>query len=103
MGDMIEKVVSLVRLLGDVDGIIPIKTHLKGDFGFSGILYLAFLFIEEILHEVPKGSGSILSYTSSQTLSVSPAINDLADLCLISDETILKQFSFLLDFSLTYP
>ena len=72
---------SLVRLLGAVDGIISIKTHLKGAFGFSGILDLAFLFIEEMLHEVQKGSGSILSSTYSQTLAVSPAINDLVDLC----------------------
>ena len=49
---------SLVRLLGAVDGIISIKTHLKGAFGFNGSLDLAFLFIEEILHEVQKGSGS---------------------------------------------
>ena len=72
---------SLVRLLGAVDGIISIKTHLKGAFGFSGILDLAFLFIEEILHEVQKWSGSILSSTSSQTLAVSPANNDLVDRC----------------------
>ena len=72
---------SLVRLLGAVDGIISIKTHLKGAFGFGGSLDLAFLLIEEILHEVQKGSGSILSYTYSQTLAVSPAINDLVDLC----------------------
>ena len=39
---------SLVKLLGAVDGIISIKTDLKGAFGFSGILDLAFLFIEEI-------------------------------------------------------
>ena len=72
---------SLVRLLGAVDGIISIKTHLKGAFGFSGILDLAFLFIEEILLEVQKGSGSILSSASFQTFAVSPAINDLVDLC----------------------
>ena len=72
---------SLVRLLGAVDGIISIKTHLKGAFGFSGILDLAFLFVEEILHEVQKGSGYILSSTSSHTLVVSPAINDLVDMC----------------------
>ena len=72
---------SLVRLLGAVDGIIYIKTHLKYAFGFSGSLDLAFLFIEEILHEVQKGYGSILISTSSQTLSVSPDINDLVDLC----------------------
>ena len=68
-------------LWGAVDGIISIKTHLKGAFGVSGILDLVFLFIEEILHEVQKGSGYILSYTYSQTLAVSPAINDLVDLC----------------------
>ena len=72
---------SLVRLLGVVDEIISIKTHLKGVFGFIGILDLAFLFIEEILHELQKGSGSIISSTSSQTLAVSTAINDLVDLC----------------------
>ena len=72
---------SLVRLLGAVDGIISIKTHLKGAFGFSGNLDLAFLFIEEILHEVQKGYGSILSSTSYQTLAVSPSINDMVDMC----------------------
>ena len=69
-----------MRLLDDVDGIISIKTHFKGAFGFSGSLDLSFLFIEEILHEVQKGSGSIISSTSYHTLSVSPAINDLVDL-----------------------
>ena len=44
----LEKVVSLVKLLGAVDGTISIKTHLKGDFGLSAVLDLAFLFIEEI-------------------------------------------------------
>ena len=72
---------SLVRLLGAVDGIISIKTHLKDAFGFGGISDLALLFIEEILHEVQKGSGSILISTSSQTLAVYPAINDLVDMC----------------------
>ena len=72
---------SLVRLLGVVDGIISIKTHLNVAFGFSGILDLAFLFIEEILHQVQKGSEYILSSTSSQILSVSPAINDMVYLC----------------------
>ena len=71
----------LVRLLGAVDGIILIKTHLKGTLGFSGILDLAFLFMEEILHELQKGFGLILSSKSSQTLAVSPANNDLVDLC----------------------
>ena len=71
---------SLVKHLGAVDGTI--KTHLKGAFGLSGILDLAFLFIEEIWNNVKKGSGSILSYTSSQTLEVSPDNNDMVDMCL---------------------
>ena len=70
-----------MRLLSYVDGIIPIKTHLKGAFGFNGSLDLAFLFIEGNLHEVQKGYGSILISTSSQTLAVSPANNDMVDLC----------------------
>ena len=57
------------------------KNHLKGDFGFNGSLDLAFLFIEDIFHEVQKGSGSILSSASSQKFAVSPDINDLVDLC----------------------
>ena len=71
---------SLVKILCAVDGIIYIKTHLKGAFGLSGILYLAFLFVEETWHDVPKGSGSIISSISSQTLAVSPTNNYLVDL-----------------------
>ena len=71
---------SFVRLFGAVDGLTSIKTHLKGAFGFNGRLDLAFLFIEEILHEVKKGSASIFSSASSQALAVSPSINDLVDL-----------------------
>ena len=56
---------SHVKILGAVDGIIYIKPHLKGYFGFIGILDLAFLLIEEILHDVQKGYGSILSSISS--------------------------------------
>ena len=72
---------SLVKILGAVDEIISIKTHLKGAFGLSGILDLAFLFIEAIWHDVQKGSGSILSSTSSQIFAVSPVKNYLVDLC----------------------
>ena len=46
---------SLVKRFGAIDGIIFIKTHLKGDFGFNGILDLAFLFMEEIWNDVKKG------------------------------------------------
>ena len=70
----------LVKDLGTVDGIISIKTHLEGAFGFSGILDLAFLFVEEIWHYVKKGSGYVLRYTSPQILALSPANNDLVDL-----------------------
>ena len=44
----LEKVVTLINLLGDVDVIISIKNQLKGASGLSGILDLAFLFIEAI-------------------------------------------------------
>ena len=71
---------SLVKLLGAVDGIISIKKHFKGDFGFSEISDLVFLCIEEIWHDVQKGYGSILSSISSQKLSVSPANNYMMDL-----------------------
>ena len=66
--------------MGAVDGIISIKTHLKGDFGFSGILDLSFLFIEEVWHDVQKGSGYIIRSVSFQTLALYPANNDLVDM-----------------------
>ena len=71
---------SLVKLLGAIDCIMPIKTHLKGDFGFSGLLDIAFLFMEEIWNDVQKWSGPILSSIYSQTLVVSPDNNDLVDM-----------------------
>ena len=71
---------SLVKLLGAIDGIISIKTQLKEAFGFGGVLYLAFLFIEEILHDVEKGFGCTLSSISSQIFAVSLANNDLVDM-----------------------
>ena len=36
---------SIVKILDAVDGIMSIKTHLKGAFGLSGILDRDFLFI----------------------------------------------------------
>ena len=71
---------SLVTLFGAVYGIMSIKTHLKGTFGFSGFLDVAFLFMEEILHDVKKESRSILSSITSKKLAVSPDNNDLVDL-----------------------
>ena len=100
---------SLVKRFNFVDGIISIKTHLKGAFGLSGHLDLAFLFIEEILHDVQKGSGYILSSISSQTLSVSPDNSDLVDmwpnLWCINYKTIFSFASdlFLFDISLISP
>ena len=71
---------SIVKLLDVVDGIMSVKTYLKGDFGFSRFLELAFLFMEDIWHDVQKGYESILSSISSQTLALSPANNDMVDL-----------------------
>ena len=100
---------SLVKVLGAVDGTIFIKTHFKGDIGLSGISDLAFLFIEEIWHDVQKGSGSILSSTSSQTLAVSPANNYLVDMCpniwCSNSKAIffLAGNFFFFDFSMIFP
>ena len=46
---------SLVRLLGDVDGTISIKTHLKGALGLSGILALAFVSLKKFDMMCKKG------------------------------------------------
>ena len=59
---------------------MSIKPHLNGAFGSIGFLDLAILFMEEIWHDVQKGTGSILISISSQKLAVSPANNDLVDL-----------------------
>ena len=72
---------SPVKLFGAVSGITSIKINLKDAFGFNGFLDLAFVFMEEIWHDVQKGSGSILISISSQTLAVPPSINYLVDLC----------------------
>ena len=68
---------SVVKKFGAVNGIMSIKTHLNGAFGFSVFLDLDFLFMGKIWHGVKKRSGYILSYISSQTLAVSPANNYL--------------------------
>ena len=54
-------VVLLVELFDTVDGIVFMKTHLKGALGFNGFLDLAFSFMKIIWHYLPKGSGSIFS------------------------------------------
>ena len=71
---------SLVKLLGAVDGIISIKTHFKGAFAFSAFLDLAFLFIEENFHDVQKGYGSIIISIYYQILVVYPSNNDMLDI-----------------------
>ena len=53
---------------------------MKGAIGFNGFLDLAFLFMEEIWHDVQKGYGSIISSVSSQTLAVPPANNYMVDM-----------------------
>ena len=96
---------SLIKLLGDVDGIVSIKTHLKGAFGFSRFLDLDFLFIEEIWHDVQKRSGSILSSIYITKHSQYPQLTIIWWVCdLIFHVVILKQFSFymVISFSLTY-
>ena len=54
---------------------------MQGAFSFNGVLDQAFLFVEDIWHDVQKGSGSILSSISFQNFAVSQAINDMVDLC----------------------
>ena len=71
---------TLVKLLGAVDGNIFIKNHLKGTFRFIGILDQEFLFIEKNLHYMKKGSRYNLSSISSKTLAVSPAKDVLVDM-----------------------
>ena len=71
---------SLFKRLGAVDGIISIKTHLKGAFGFIGFLDLAFLFMEENSTGQISTHGYIISSTPLQKLAISPANNDLVDL-----------------------
>ena len=71
---------ALIKTFGAIDGIISIKTRLKGTFGFSTFLDLAFLFMEEIWRNVQKGYGSILSSISSKKLVLSPANSYLVDL-----------------------
>ena len=96
---------SLVKTFGAVDGTISIKTHLKGSFGFSRILDLAFLFIEEIWHDVQKGYGSILSSISFQILAVSPDNNYLVDLWpnLWCNNYLKQSSKMVIYFSLTFP
>ena len=73
------------------------------------ILDLAFLFIEEIWHDVQKRSVSILSSTSSQTLALFPANNDLVDMfpnlwCSNSKAFLFPAGNlFFFDFSMIFP
>ena len=72
---------SLVKHLGAVDGTIPIKNQLEGwlwlQCNFSPSLFVYW----RNLKWITKGSGYILSSTSSQTLAVYPSNSNLVDLC----------------------
>ena len=81
---------------------------MKVEFGFNVFLDPAFLFIEVIWHDVQKGYGFILSSISCRTFAVSPAINDMVNLCPSlwcknSEATLfLGAISFDLDFSFVF-
>ena len=67
--------------MGGFAGIDSIKTHLKRSYGINGVLDIDFLLMEDIWHDVKKGSGYIIISISCQTFAVSPAINYLVDMC----------------------
>ena len=75
------KVVSFVKLLEDMAGMISMNTHLKSVLGFRAVFDLYFLFIVDIWHNVNKGSVSTLMSMSCQNVSVSPTSSELLDLC----------------------
>ena len=72
---------SFVKLLEDIVGVISMKTQLRCVLEWCGILYIGFLFIVEIWHDVQKGSGYTLNSISCQTFVVYPANNGLVYLC----------------------
>ena len=81
---------------------------MEGEFGFNGFLDIYFLCIGYMWYDVQKGSGSSICSISYQTFAVSPAINDLVDLCPniwcnISKETFLLGATFFdLSFSFVF-
>ena len=96
---------SLVKLLGAVDGTISIKTHLKGDFGLSGILDLAFFSLKKFDMMWKKDLDLFLALHLPKHYQY-PQLKMTWWICvLISDVVVLKQFSFLLVvcFPLTFP
>ena len=62
-------------------GIITMNTNLKDVLGFIGVFYLGVLLIIEISHDVHKESVYTLGSMYRQKITVSPASNDLVDLC----------------------
>ena len=100
---------SPFKLLGAIDGIISIKPHLKGDFGFNGFLDLAFFSwnISGIICK--KGLDIFLALYLPKHYQY-PHTTMIWWICdLILDVTIIKQLSFLLvnffffDISLIFP
>ena len=71
--------VSLVKRFGAVSGIISIKTHLKGAFGFNGFLELAF-FHWRYLTWCTKRVWIYPKFNILPKFSVSTSINELVDL-----------------------
>ena len=62
-------------------GMMSMKTHLKGVLAFRGVLYLAFLFILDIWHDVQNGLGSTLRSMYFQKKSISLASSNLVYPC----------------------
>ena len=86
------KLVSFVKLLEDMAGMMSTNTHLKRVLGFRGVYDTDILFIVEILHDVQKGSGStLISFLSKCLQYIQPVVT----LCIcvpISDAIIQKNF-----------
>ena len=96
---------SLVKLLDAVDGIISIKTHLKGTFGLSEILDLAFFSLKKFDMMYKKGLDIFLALSLPKHYQYHQLTMIWWIYDIISDVIILKQFSSLLviSFSLISP
>ena len=92
--NIIRKRCVTYQTFGAVDGIISIKTHLKGDFGFSGILDLDFYSLKKFDKRCQKVMGPFSAlYLPKYKQYPQPKI--IWWICdLIFDATILEQFSF---------
>ena len=96
---------SLIKTVGAVDGIMYIKTHLRGAFGISRFLDIAFFSWNKSGMMCKKGMDLLFALHLPKHWQY-PQLTIIWWICaLISDVEIIKQFSFLLVFyfSLTYP